>query len=400
MKRTWTSKSIIIQRYKSINILGTYERIISLLNTRERPQTLGQALVKTAIKGPREYLESNNDSGWNRTGTLGSHRPHLHAHAPLLRTRVTLGPPSVLSVEGRIYNREQPRRGNRPGNDPTDSTPSFSSDHPSRWGAPRGPEPGITGEEDPLQKLLVVFLSPCARFPLSSCGTNVRWLQRIRATQFRMGRHLRSGVYSTQWAAGADAPVHSSTPGSRSWNQNVAMESWELSSSAMTPVEQEAFPVPGAAPNGVDSPSRFTLGGGFFPQELHANVCKQPVGAHCYRHANAALLTVHVRQGCALFERKNLSRKQARICPSDWGSSLSSHGNPPASILRLQVCLLAAMLCLAFTSSPYLNVTPEVCWVALLLVSDPGRQPGACGLGRVFPACINGTGGLSWFIDL
>lgn len=61
-----------------------------------------------------------------------------------------------------------------------------------------------------------------------------------------------------------------------------------------------------------------------FSHELHFNICKQIVGAHCYHLVNAILLTVHVCQVRAYFERKNLAWNQAWICLSNCGRSLYS----------------------------------------------------------------------------
>lgn len=155
----------------------------------------------------------------------------------------------------------------------------------------------------------------------------------------------------------------------------MAVKPSELSTSATSPAkraQREAFPVPDAAQQpqmGGTRPHVSLLGGCFVPQELHFNICKQFVGARCYRHANATLLTLHVRQGCALLERKNLARNQAWIRLSDCGSSFSpasAEQKPSASVLQLLrgfggARRLAAPLCPTFMSPSRLDGTVEIC---------------------------------------
>lgn len=163
------------------------------------------------------------------------------------------------------------------------------------------------------------------------------------------------------------------------------MKPLELSTSATSPArraQREAFPGPDAAQQpqmGGTLPHVSLLGGCFVPQELHFNICKQFVGARCYRHANATLLTLHVRQGCALLERKNLARNQAWIRLSDCGSSFSpasAEQKPSASVLQLLrgfggARRLAAPLCPTFMSPSRLDGTVEIrCSCLTRLVSQ------------------------------
>lgn len=158
--------------------------------------------------------------------------PQLHARVPLVRTRVTLGPQTVHAAVLKVasINGEQPRRGNRPGNQPE----SFH---------------------------ILIFLYPhvkqtCADFRESGQRT-FTWFGICAPVFIRL----------SEPSVGADAPMHSSTPGSGEWNQTghgiLGAEFLSHDPSVAGTRRPFLYRCSKAAPNVMDSPSRFTSGRGF-----------------------------------------------------------------------------------------------------------------------------------------